>query len=90
MRFKKSSELPGAGRTRAWHHHGSHTPTSPGTILVDKMAYHTKQIHWQCMWQMFGSFLSFLSGELIRVTLIKKSGISNEEMKKVKMRIFKR
>ena len=21
------------GRTRAWHHHGSHTPTSPGAIL---------------------------------------------------------
>ena len=28
MRFKKSPQLPGAGRTRAWHHHGSHTPTS--------------------------------------------------------------
>ena len=30
MRFKKSPQLPGAGRTRAWHHHKSHTPTSPG------------------------------------------------------------
>ena len=29
MRFKKSPQLPGAGRTRAWHHHGSHMPTSP-------------------------------------------------------------
>ena len=25
-RFKKSTQLPGAGRTRGWHHHGSHTP----------------------------------------------------------------
>ena len=36
MRFKKSPQLPGAGRTRAWHHHGSHTPTSPGAILQVK------------------------------------------------------
>ena len=34
MRFKKSPQLPGAGRTRAWHHHGSHTATSPGAILL--------------------------------------------------------
>ena len=35
MRFKKSPHLkiPGAVRTRAWHHHGSHMPTSPGAIL---------------------------------------------------------
>ena len=45
MRFKKSLQLPGAGRTMAWHHHGSHTPTSPGAILLGKMAYHTKQIY---------------------------------------------
>ena len=36
MRFKKSPQLPGAGRTRAWHYHGSHTPTSPGAILQVK------------------------------------------------------
>ena len=48
MRFKNGPQLPGAGRTRAGHHHGSHTPTSPGTILVGKMAYHTKQICRQC------------------------------------------
>ena len=36
MRFKKSPQLPGAGRTRAWHHHGSHTPISPGAILQVK------------------------------------------------------
>ena len=29
MRFKKSLQKPGARRTRAWHHHGSDTPTSP-------------------------------------------------------------
>ena len=37
MRFKQSPQLPGAGRTRAWHHHGSHMPTSPGAILLGKM-----------------------------------------------------
>ena len=50
MRFKNGPQLPGAGRTRAGHHHGSHTPTSPGTILLGKMAYHTKQICRQCMY----------------------------------------
>ena len=49
MRFKKSSELPGAGRRRAWHHHGSHTSTSPGAILLGKMAYPPKQIRRECM-----------------------------------------
>ena len=38
MRFKKSPQLPGAGRTWAGHHHGSHTPTSTGAILLSKMA----------------------------------------------------
>ena len=33
MRFKKRPQLPGARRTRGWHHHGSHTPTSPGAIF---------------------------------------------------------
>ena len=33
MRFKKSPQLPGAGRTRAWHHHGSHThQTNPPAV----------------------------------------------------------
>ena len=49
MRFKKRPQLPGAGRTRAGYHHGSHTPTSPGTILLGKMAYHTKQIRRECI-----------------------------------------
>ena len=52
MRFKKSPQLPGAGRSRAEHHHGSHTPTSPGaillTILLSKMACQPKHIGRQC------------------------------------------
>ena len=50
MRFKKSPQLPGAGRTRAWHHHESHTPISPGAILLSKMACHPKHIGRQCMY----------------------------------------
>ena len=38
MRFKKGPQLPGAGRARVWHHHGSDTPTSPWAILVLKSA----------------------------------------------------
>ena len=49
MRFKKSPQLPGAGRTRTWHHHGSHTPTSPGAILLSKMACQPKQFGRQCI-----------------------------------------
>ena len=48
MRFKNGPQLHGAGRTVAGHHHGSHTPTSPGTVLQGKMANHTKQICRQC------------------------------------------
>ena len=48
MRFKNSPQLPGAGRTRAGHHHGSHTPTSPGAILLSKMACQPKHIGRQC------------------------------------------
>ena len=33
-RFKKSPQLPGAERTRAWHHHGSEAPTSSRIILL--------------------------------------------------------
>ena len=50
MRFKKSPQLPGAGRTRAWQHHGSHTPTSPGAILLSKMACQPKHFGRQCMY----------------------------------------
>ena len=49
MRFKKGPQLPGAGRTRAWHHHGSHTPTSREAVLLGKMAYHPKQFYRQCI-----------------------------------------
>ena len=38
MRFKNSPQLPGAGRKRAWHHHGSDTPTSPRAIYPLKSA----------------------------------------------------
>ena len=48
MRFKKSPQLPRAGRTRAGHHHGSHMPTSPGAILLNKMACQPKHIGRQC------------------------------------------
>ena len=49
MRFKKTPQLPGAGRTRAGHHHGSHTPISPEAILLGKMAHHTTQIRRECI-----------------------------------------
>ena len=48
MRFEKRPQLPGAGRTRAGHHHGSHTPTSPGAILHSKMACQPEHIGCQC------------------------------------------
>ena len=50
MRSNNKPQLPGAGRTRAGHHHGSHTPTSREAVLLGKMAYHTKQIRGQCMY----------------------------------------
>ena len=40
MRFKNSPHLPGAGRTRAWHHHGSETPTSHRAILDRTDQFH--------------------------------------------------
>ena len=49
MRFKKTPQLSGAGRTRVWHHPESQTPTCPGAILLGKMPYHPKQIRRQCM-----------------------------------------
>ena len=49
MRFKKRPQLPGAGRTRGWHHHGSHTPTSPGVIFNVKWPITPKQICRQCI-----------------------------------------
>ena len=58
MRFKKRPQLPGAGRTRAVHHHGSHTPTSPEAILLGKMAHHTKQIRRECNLTIFMNIVS--------------------------------
>ena len=49
MRFKNGPQLHGAGRTVAGHHHGSHTLSSPGTVLQGEMANHTKQICRQCI-----------------------------------------
>ena len=49
MRFKNGPQLPGAGRSRTGHHHGSRTPNCPGTISLGKMAYHTKQIRRECI-----------------------------------------
>ena len=60
MRFKKSPQLSGAGRARAWHHHGSHTPTSHGAILLGKMAYPPKQIRRECTYL----HLDFLPSQL--------------------------
>ena len=48
MRFKKWPQLPGAGRSRAGHHHGSHTPTSPEAVLLGKMACQPKHFGRQC------------------------------------------
>ena len=60
MRFKKCPHLPGAGRTRVWHHHVSHTPASPGVILLGKMAYHTKQCTYYDILSNFPLILNFL------------------------------
>ena len=53
MRFKLIPQLPVAERTRVWHYHESHTPTSTGAILLGKMAYHNKQIRRQSTLTMF-------------------------------------
>ena len=49
MRFKKSPQLPGAGRTRARHYHRSHTATSPVANLLSKMACQPKHFGPQCI-----------------------------------------
>ena len=38
IRFNKSPQVSEAGRTRAWHYHGSDTTTSPRVIYVLKLA----------------------------------------------------
>ena len=48
MRFKKGPQLPGAGRTRVGHHHGSHTPTSPEAVLLHKQATLGKHFEPEC------------------------------------------
>ena len=49
IRGLKSLQLPGAGSTRVWHHHGSHKPTSPRVILLHSyIMYQPKHFHCQC------------------------------------------
>ena len=48
MRFEQSPELPGAGRKRVGHHHGSHTPTFPEAVLLGKMAHEPKHFYPEC------------------------------------------
>ena len=48
--FKKCPQLPGAKRTRAWHYHGSDTPTSPRAIYVLKSA-NGPNIFWGSVYQ---------------------------------------
>ena len=59
MRFKNSPQLPGAGRRRAGHHHGSHTPTSPVVILLSKMACQPKHFGRQCISNRWSQMLKF-------------------------------
>ena len=74
MRFKNSPQLRGAGRTRAWHHHGSHTPTSPGAILLSKMACQSKHIGHQCILE-----LSTLSAKIqIQISICRLSNFPAE------------
>ena len=67
MRFKKGSQLPGAGRTRAGHHHGSHTPTSPEAVLLGKMAYHPKHFCPECKLNFGGFFGEYLNEKLFHI-----------------------
>ena len=75
MRFKVSPQLPGAERTRAWHHHGSHRPTSPRAILLGKMPCHTKHFYRQCTNPIF-FYCSVIIGWLDIFLVLKGSWIS--------------
>ena len=77
MRFKIRPQLPGAGRTRVGHHHGSHTPTSPEAILLGKMAHHIKQIRRECMFlitvnKSLGMYLSKKKSVFLHHLIIKR------------------
>ena len=65
MRFKKRPQLPGAGRARAGHHHGSHMPTSPGAVLLGKMSYHPKHFYRQCT-SILGKILGKILAEILK------------------------
>ena len=59
MRFEISPQLPGTGRTRAGHHHGSHTPTSPEAVLLGKMANKSaSSVHTALRFNTFQMFFS--------------------------------
>ena len=51
MRFKERPQLIRAGRTRACHHYGSQTLTSPEPVLLSKMACHPKHFGPQCIFK---------------------------------------
>ena len=71
MRFKKSPQLLGAGRTRVGHHIESHTPTSPGAILLSKMACQPKHIGRQCTCDLQKKILEMvLKGSFLKSTTI--------------------
>ena len=80
MRFKKGPQLPGAGRTRAGHHHGSHTPTSPEAILLGKVAHHTKQIRRECI---ICENVALLSKRLVKILLLRISKMPVKRAKPV-------
>ena len=62
MRFTKWPQLPGAGRTRVGHHHGSHTPTSPEAVLLHKQATLGKHFEPECTSVPFLNFIFGLNG----------------------------
>ena len=85
MRFKKSPQLPGAGRTWAGHHHGSHTPTSPKAVLLHKQATLGKHFCPQCNYNSYqkrpAGIISFHSLGIIIAGIIGVAGIN-------RMRVF--
>ena len=46
LNYSARTQLPGAGRTRAWHHHGSHTPVNPNILAASvlKVAFFSESV----------------------------------------------
>jgi hypothetical protein len=61
MRLKKSPQLPGAGRKKAWHHHWSDTPTSPRAIYVLRSAKGTNIFVGSVYERFYETFLDFIT-----------------------------